>query len=389
VNNTRFERLMPPGRLLSWLGTYPGQWMALVWVPIMLAAPVMNAISTESIGGWAMATGIALAFAGTVIVPRTRWRHAKQAGEIQLVVLAGMACSGILNFGFDWISVFALLAIACGVALDTRGALPVILFVTAFGTVLVAALGATVDRIVAMALTTFLAGLGNFVVHYLVAVIAELRRTRQQLALAAVDRERVRFSRDLHDLLGHTLSVIVVKAEAVRRLVDSDAAAASAHAQDIEDIGRRALTEVREAVGGYRNSSLPSELDHARRALEAARVDVTIDWDTGQLDEETEEALAWAVREGATNVVRHSRAQYCTITITQQEGSVTAEIVNDGAVPTVIREGTGLSGLRDRMLEAGGSLIAEPTTSGFRLFARLPGRNATSAAGTPDTEETS
>src|SRR5690606_5786437 len=134
----------------------------------------------------------------------------------------------------------------------------------------------------------------------------------QQLALAAVDRERVRFSRDLHDLLGHTLSVIVVKAEAVRRIADSDPAAASAHAQDIEDIGRRALSEVREAVGGYRNASLASELDRARRALEAASVDVAIDWDTGPLGNAAEETLAWVVREGATNVVRHARAQRCS-----------------------------------------------------------------------------
>src|SRR5690554_7194936 len=111
---------MPPGLLLGWLAAYPGQWMVLVWLPIMLAAPIMNTIATGSIGGWAMATGIALGFAATVIVPRTRWRHAREAGEILLIVLAGMACSAIINFGFDWISVFALLAIACGVALDAR-----------------------------------------------------------------------------------------------------------------------------------------------------------------------------------------------------------------------------------------------------------------------------
>jgi two-component system sensor histidine kinase DesK len=254
----------------------------------------------------------------------------------------------------------------------------VIIFITVAGTVLVAALGGGPDRVVATLLTTFLAGLGNFVVHYLAAVITELRRTRKQLALAAVDRERVRFSRDLHDLLGHTLSVIVVKAEAVRRIADSDPAAASAHAQDIEDIGRRALSEVRETVGGYRNASLASELDRARRALEAASVDVAIDWDTGPLGKAAEEALAWVVREGATNVVRHARSQRCSIAISEEHGSVTAEIVNDGNAPSALREGDGLSGLRERMLDVGGSLSAEPTDHGFRLVARIPNRGETS-----------
>jgi two-component system sensor histidine kinase DesK len=358
--------------MLEWLAQYAGPWMVLVWVPIMMAAPIMNAFSTASVGAWVMAFGITLAFAGAVIVPRSRRSNAQRNGEILLVVLAGMACTAILSFGFDWSPVFALVAIACGVALDSRGALPVIIFVTAFGTILVAALGAGPDRVVAMLLTTFLAGLGNFVVHYLAAVVTQLRRTRQELALAAVDRERMRFSRDLHDLLGHTLSVIVVKAEAVRRLTRTDPAAAAAHAADIEEIGRRALSEVREAVGGYRNSALPAELERARRALEDASVTVTLDWDTGPLDDATEELLSWIVREGATNVVRHGQALECTITIREADDGITAEVVNDGPPVTSARDGAGLAGLRERLADAGGTLEAGPTANGFRLFARIP-----------------
>lgn len=366
------NRLMPAGRLFDWLSAYPGQWMVLVWVPIMMAAPVINAASTGNVGAWAMAVGITLGFAGTVIVPRLRWRNAREAGEILLVVLAGMVCAGVVNFGFDWISGFALLAIAAGVAIGSRGALAVIVFITIAGTVLVAGLGGGPDRVVATLLTTFLAGLGNFVVHHLVAVSTQLRRTRQQLALAAVDRERERFSRDLHDLLGHTLSVIVVKAEAVRRLAEKDPAAAAEHARDIEEIGRRALSEVREAVGGYRNASLSGELDRARLALEAAQVDVTINWETGRLDGTTEDLLCWIVREGATNVVRHARARRCSIWVSEEEGSITVEIIDDGSARGPVQEGSGLTGLRDRLNEAGGTVVAEPTARGFRLAARIP-----------------
>src|SRR5690554_5394512 len=370
------NRLMPAGRLFDWLSAYPGQWMVLVWVPIMMAGPVMNAISTGNPGAWAMATGITLGFAATVIVPRLRWRHAKEAGEILLVTLAGMVCAGVVNFGFDWVSGFALLAIAAGVAITSSSALAVIIFITVAGTVLVAALGGGPERVLTTLLTTFLAGLGNFVVHHLVAVSTQLRRTRQQLALAAVDRERVRFSRDLHDLLGHTLSVIVVKAEAVRRLAETDPATAAEHARDIEEIGRRALSEVREAAGGYRNASLSGELDRARRALETAQVDVTIEWETGRLDDGTEELLCWIVREGATNVVRHARAHRCSISVTEDEGRVTVEITDDGSAHAPIQEGAGLVGLRDRVTDAGGTLIAERTSAGFRLTARIPNSGA-------------
>lgn len=106
--------------------------------------------------------------------------------------------------------------------------------------------------------------------------IQELNTTRQELARSAVEKERLRFSRDLHDLLGHTLSVVVVKAEAVRRLAPRDLDAALAQATDIEAVGRQALTEIREAVSGYREGSLTTELDSARSALEAAGIEPVV-----------------------------------------------------------------------------------------------------------------
>ena len=122
-----------------------------------------------------------------------------------------------------------------------------------------------------------LAGLASAAFAALLDTVAELRRTRAELARVAVAEERERFSRDLHDLLGHTLSVMVVKAQAVRRLAAQDPDAAAAHAADIEQIGRQALVDVRQAVDAMRAPTLAEELDGARRALDAAGIATTVE----------------------------------------------------------------------------------------------------------------
>ena len=122
------------------------------------------------------------------------------------------------------------------------------------------------------AFTVLASGFGTYAFYRLTEVVAELHRTRAQLAAVAVREERQRMSRDLHDLLGHSLSLIVVKAEAVRRIGTDDPDAVVAHASDIEAIGRRALNQVRQAVAGYRGNGLADELANAEEALRAAGV---------------------------------------------------------------------------------------------------------------------
>ncbi len=125
----------------------------------------------------------------------------------------------------------------------------------------------------------------------------------------------MRFSRDLHDLLGHTLSVIVVKSEAARRLAPRDMDAALGQITDIEAVGRQALTEIREAVTGYREGSLATELDRARSALTAADIDPVVRQSGPPLTPQNEALLGWVVREAVTNAVRHSGATRCEITV--------------------------------------------------------------------------
>ncbi len=210
--------------------------------------------------------------------------------------------------------------------------------------------------------------------------MAELRRTRAELARVAVAEERERFSRDLHDLLGHTLSVMVVKAQAVRRLVATDPDAAAEHAADIERVGRTALLDVRQAVDAMRAPNLPEELLGARDALEAAGIRATIDADDADLPEDAGAVLAWALREGITNVLRHSGADSCSIAVSQHGDHIELVVVDNGVGnPTRPAEGSaaragGLDGLRDRLRAAGGQVETSSTGTGFRLVASIPSR---------------
>jgi two-component system sensor histidine kinase DesK len=233
------------------------------------------------------------------------------------------------------------------------------------------------SRVLTEGFVVLLAGLASAAFMALLDTIAELRRTRAELARVAVAEERERFSRDLHDLLGHTLSVMVVKAQAVRRLAAQDPEAAAAHASDIEHIGRQALVDVRQAVDAMRAPSLAEELDNAARSLDAAGIVVSVSG-AASAEGPPDEVLAWVVREAATNVLRHSGASACRIGIDRRDGTIALTVADDGAgaprQPS-LRLG-GLDGLRDRLRAAGGELRVDSAGDGFRLVATLPGERS-------------
>jgi two-component system sensor histidine kinase DesK len=225
-------------------------------------------------------------------------------------------------------------------------------------------------------ISTVLASLLVGVVRQLFRVVAELKATRDALAVAAVADERLRFARDLHDLLGHTLSVIVVKAEAVRRLAERDPSAAAAQAADIEQVGRRALVEIREAVTGYREAGLTAELSRAKGALTAAGITADVLRTADPLPDSADRLLAWVVREATTNVLRHSHATRCEIAVSTTPTAATVTVHDDGDFPADApppTPGNGLSGLIERLRAAGGTLDATPRPDGgLALTARLP-----------------
>jgi two-component sensor histidine kinase len=200
---------------------------------------------------------------------------------------------------------------------------------------------------------------------HLSGAIRELHATRKELARLKVEEERQRLSRDLHDLLGQTLSMIALKSELAQLLAVEDQQRCVQEIAEIERVARRSLREVREAVAGYRQPRLESELEGARQILEAAEIDVQIEALRETLPQPLDTALAWTVREGVTNVIRHSRAQQCWIRLTQREGIVRAEVLNDGGErrpeEKPSRRGLGLAGLRERVSPLGGIALGWPT----------------------------
>jgi two-component system sensor histidine kinase DesK len=210
----------------------------------------------------------------------------------------------------------------------------------------------------------------------------ELNAARRELARQAVVEERLRVARDLHDLLGHSLSLITLKSELASRLVEKNSEQAAREVMEIEHVARQALREVREAIAGYRKQTLASELDGARQILEAAGINLRVEHTAGVLPPGIDVALAWTVREGVTNVIRHSRAKECLIRIAGQDGIVRAEVINDGYQQPdrpVKDMGTGISGLAERITALEGTVYAAPfffeNRSGFRLVVDLPVQN--------------
>jgi two-component system sensor histidine kinase DesK len=205
-----------------------------------------------------------------------------------------------------------------------------------------------------------------------------LRRAHTDQARAAVAEERLRFARDLHDLLGHSLSVISLKTEVAGRLLTTDPRRADQEITEIQEIARRALREVREAVGGYRSATVAVELAGARTALAAAGITWQEDIAAVDLPNEVEAALAWTLREGVTNVVRHARATSCDLGLHVAEEQVTVTVDDDGTGGAATREGSvvyghGLGGLGERVAAVAGRLDAGPRPDGgFSLRVSVP-----------------
>jgi two-component system sensor histidine kinase DesK len=202
----------------------------------------------------------------------------------------------------------------------------------------------------------------------------------ENLALAAL-AERERIARDLHDVLGHTLSVIVLKAELAGRLIEIDPERAKAEIKDVERISRTALSEVREAIGGYRARGLAAEIDAARLTLDAAGVTLIAESSQAPpaaLNPQEETALALALREAVTNIVRHSRATTCRLHFITESGQRRLVVEDDGQ-HSASREGNGLRGMRERIESLGGHFLMERGIAhnrGTRLTIDLPLREA-------------
>ena len=314
-----------------------------------------------------------LALATTVVFPAIRpWLAAVAVLGVGMTMTLGGQYKGLLIY----------LSIASAVSLPLRWVLPA-LFACA-GLELIAefrnvqylgvAAGGRLNELVEGLAFTYFLGLMMWFYRRAMMLVTELRQARVDLARLAVTEERLRFARDLHDLLGHSLTTIALKSQLARRLAEPGSAVASEVA-DIETVTQQALGEVRDAVTGYRNRSLAEELDSARATLSAAGIDVMVRLDSLPLPAELDTLLGWVVREGTTNVLRHSRASACEFRLSRNETTVSLAVDDNGvgASPDGPTAGNGLAGLAERVSVVGGQLDSGPApVRGFRLSARLP-----------------
>lgn len=223
-------------------------------------------------------------------------------------------------------------------------------------------------------------GAGNIFFAERNRINRQLRKANEEIENLAKVAERERIARDLHDVLGHTLSVITLKSELAGKLIDRDPERAGKEIREVEQISRQALTDVRDAIRGYRSQGLVAELAQAKTTLETAGLTVQCDAATTvQLPALQESVLSLAVREAVTNVVRHARAHACRMRLEQQNGSCRLEIHDDGCGASN-GEGNGLRGMRERVEMIGGTL-RRSTEAGTTLTITLPLKNVA-----PDSE---
>jgi two-component system sensor histidine kinase DesK len=200
------------------------------------------------------------------------------------------------------------------------------------------------------------------------AALAAAQGEVRQFAAAA---ERERIGRDLHDLLGRTLTLIAIKADLAARLADTVPDKATAEMRDIAAAAREGLAEVRAAVSGMTGASLAREIAGSKTALAAAGIACEVEGDAEAIDPGTSAVLAMALREAVTNVIRHSGARTCRIALIQQPGGLELNVADDGDGQAV-RPGGGIAGLKSRLGAAGGELAVHGDAAGTRLTARVP-----------------
>ncbi|HEV3226170.1 MAG TPA: sensor histidine kinase [Acidimicrobiales bacterium] len=289
---------------------------------------------------------------------------------------AAIAVMGVLSVVLALLGVTAAVYVAAvaamaGEGLPPRQSVPIILTGSAIVVISATANHFAPSEIFTQGIIVFVVGLFTFGLRRLSEANRQLMAAREEVARLAVLDERVRFARDLHDLLGHSLTVIRAKSELASRLAPADMERAVQEMTEVERLAREALVEVRETVTGYRRPNLAAELTNARVALDAAGIEAEVHADVDDVPDDLDETLAWVLREMVTNVVRHSHARSCRIEASGDRGAISLAVTDDGHGPSGT-VGNGLAGARERLALVGGTLeLDSGPDGGFHARARV------------------
>lgn len=355
-----------------------GVWLAFMSAPIKDLADGVHTPWVTTLGTLGL-----VVFAGCYLLlvfrPSPRMLTPVQV-RVALAFLGALAVTLSLTLGRPWLVLFVYVSVSAGAALPLRTARWLI---PAASAVLVG-IGLAGDHpreiITALVFPALLGGFSMTGIRQMILTTIQLREARATVAQLAANEERLRLARDLHDLLGHSLSLITLKSELAGRMLPGHPEQAAAQVADIEQVSRQALVDVRSAVTGYRRPTLPGELAGARTALAAAGITADIPEPPEDLPEKPEEVLAWALREAVTNVVRHSGARNCTVTLAPRQtldGRVLElTVADDGRGASGTTPGNGLTGIAERLATVDGTLTTRATNSrsgkGFTMALGVP-----------------
>ncbi|WP_089773632.1 sensor histidine kinase [Ruania alba] len=340
-----------PWAKFSWLLATP--WLAFLTFPVVgiVQSPVPVAAQAGALTAVAAFVGAYLY--GFITNERT-WVRPRR-GWILLTVMAALTVPVLLTIGLDVFGMSTFLAVYAIFSQPLRRAVWVVAGLVVLILVSVLLIGEPYQFMFA----GITAGTALFVglIRWIDGRQQQRDVLEKQLAMTS---ERERVARDVHDVLGHSLTVVTVKAELAERLVDADPAAAKAEIAAIRSLTREALGEVRATVAGLRVARLADELTAARAALTDAGVAAEVPEDPAVVDPRHRIVIAWVLREAVTNVVRHSRATRCEVSLSTDS----LVVADDGVGPGGAAESGGLRGARERVADAGGTLTVRPSETG-------------------------
>jgi two-component system, NarL family, sensor histidine kinase DesK len=380
-----------------------------VWL-LYLVGPVVD-LFTQHYSMFDRVFGLTLILVFSVIyvtfVPNWPMRPARALyAVIALAALATVAC--VMYGGTGASTLWIFISSASGLLIpDRRHAVIGVMACTAFYVLFALTGHVGSESLLGNLLPVIFIGIAMIGLRRQFQLTAELELAREEVAQLAANEERLRLARDMHDLTGQSLSTITLKSELAARLLDRLPAGAERdrardEVEQVAAVSRQTLRDIREALSGYRRPTLAVEVITARAALASAGIAARDDTDltllSGTFDADAEAALAWCLREAVTNVVRHSGARNCDITLTRRKASLTLTVSDDGqghtpatcqattspATTSPASAGTGLHGMSERLSAVGGSLELRPDEHpGFRLIATVPATQEAAAAPRP------
>jgi two-component system sensor histidine kinase DesK len=344
-------------------------WIHYIWLVWLLYFILDPAFHAFSIRRWALTLAAALVFLALYF---RGWRADDRNQRIWTI--AGITLLGIIftprSYGASAFFVYAAaFAGSCG---GTELAVSILLALEASAGIVMWGFHLPLGLWVSTSFLIAAIGAMNIQRAKRIAANCRLHLAQEEIEHLAKTAERDRIARDLHDVLGHTLSIIILKSELASRLADLDLARAIQEIRDVERVSREALAEVRSALKGYRVSGLNAEIVQARAALETAgiKVQASAVLDALELGSPQEGVLALVIREAVTNILRHSHATECDLCLTQTDGVCTLQIADNGCGSNGV-EGQGISGMRQRVETLGGNL-QRTTSPGTTLTITLP-----------------